>query len=95
MIAVSVEGLNDARQTQAECPHLLVLADQNRGLSEAAGVIHPHAAPDGGDATAPTTILVDRQGFVRWLYRPSAAISRLSPKDVLHAVDEHLPATAK
>ncbi len=62
MLVASVEGLDDARKTQADFPHLSVLADQARGLSEVAGLIHPQAAPDGGDADVPTTILVDRHG---------------------------------
>ena len=69
VVAVSVEGIEDARKTQADFPHLTVLSDGARGLSEAAGLIHPHAAPDGGDADVPTTILVDRRGTVRWIYR--------------------------
>jgi peroxiredoxin len=92
VIAVSVEGPDDARKTQADFPHLLVLADQGRGLSEAAELIHPRAAPDGSDADAPTTILVDRHGTVRWLYRSSEVIARLSPDDVLGAIDTHIPA---
>src|SRR5947208_2904919 len=92
VIVVSLEGPDDARKTQADVPHLLVLADQGRGLSDAAGLVHPHAAPDGGDADAPTTILVDRHGTVRWLYRPGEVITRLSPDEVLRAVDQHLAA---
>src|SRR5438105_10275720 len=92
VIVVSLEGADDARKTQSDVPHLLVLADEGRGLSEAAGVVHPHAAPDGGDAAAPTTILVDRHGTVRWLYRPPGVITRLSPDEVLRAIDQHLPA---
>jgi hypothetical protein len=91
VIVVSLEGTDDARQTQADFPHLLVLADQGRGLSEAVALIHPHAGPDGGDADMPTTVLVDRYGTVRWLYRTPAVIARLSPDEVLQAVDEHLP----
>ena len=67
-----MEGLDDARKSQTQFPHLIALADEARGLSEAAGLIHPHAAPDGRDADAPTTILVDRHGIVRWLYRSPA-----------------------
>ena len=93
VIVVSLEGLDAARQTQADFPHLLVLADRGRGLTEAGGFLHPHAAPDGGDADAPTTVLVDRHGTVRWLYRPGAAITRLSPDDVLAALDRHVPGT--
>src|SRR3954454_21805313 len=90
VIVVSLEGTDDTRKTQSDVPHLLVLADAGRGLSEAAGLVHPHAAPDGSDADAPTTILVDRHGTVRWLYRPSAVISRLLPDEVLRAVDQYL-----
>jgi peroxiredoxin len=90
VIVVSMEGPDDARKTQAEFPHLTVLSDQGRGLSEAAGVVHPHAAPDGGDAAVPTTILVDRRGVVRWLYRSPSVIARLSPEAVLQAIDQEL-----
>lgn len=53
-------------------------------------MIHPESALDGGDTSAPTTILIDRGGVVRWLYRPGEAISRLAPDDVLQAIDAHL-----
>ncbi len=90
VLVVSVEGLDDARKTQADFPHLVVLADQARSLSRAADLIHPHAAPDGRDADVPTTILVDRSGTVRWLYRSPAVIARLSPDEVLEAIDRHI-----
>jgi hypothetical protein len=86
-----LDGLDDSKKTQADFPHLTVLADQKRGLSEAAGVIHSHVAPDGGDADAPTTILVDRSGTVRWLYRSPSVIARLSPDEVLQEVDRKMP----
>jgi peroxiredoxin len=91
VLVVSVEGSDDARKTQSDFPHLTVLADQSRRLSEAAELIHPHAAPDGSDADVPTTILVDRQGNVRWLYRSPEVIARLSPDEVLQAIDQHIP----
>ena len=91
VLVVSVEGLDDARKTQTDFPHLTVLADQARSLSEAADLIHPHAAPDGGDADVPTTILVDRNGTVRWLYRSREVIARLSPDEVLQAIEQHMP----
>ena len=90
VVAVSVEGDDDARKTQADFPHLTVLSDEGRGLSEAAGLIHAHAAPDGGDTDVPTTILVDRRGIVRWLYRSPSVIARLSPDEVLQAIDQEL-----
>lgn len=90
VIVVSVEGLDDARKTQADFPHLNVLSDEKHSLSEAAGLIHPGAGPDGADTDAPTTIVVDRRGIVRWLYRSPSVIARLSPDDVLEAVDTAL-----
>jgi alkyl hydroperoxide reductase subunit AhpC len=90
VIVVSVEGPDDARETQADFPHLTVLSDESRGLSEAAGLIHPHAGPDGGDTDVPTTILVDKRGTVRWLYRSPSVIARLSPDEVLQAIDQNL-----
>jgi alkyl hydroperoxide reductase subunit AhpC len=90
VIVVSMEGLEDARKTQAAFPHLTVIADEGRGLSEAVGLIHARSAPDGRDTSAPTTILVNRQGVVRWLFRPSEVISRLSPNEVLQAIDAKL-----
>jgi alkyl hydroperoxide reductase subunit AhpC len=89
VIVASMEGLDDAKRTQADFPHLLVLADEGRGLSEAAGLVHPHAAPDGRDADAPTTILTNQTGTVRWLYRSPEIIARLSPDEVLRAIDEN------
>jgi alkyl hydroperoxide reductase subunit AhpC len=91
VLVASLDGLDDSKKTQADFPHLSVLADQKRRLSEAAGLIHPHAAPDGGDADAPTTVLVDRSGTVRWLYRSPSVIERLSPDDVLREVDQWMP----
>ena len=65
-------------------------ASAQRGLSEAAELIHPHAAPDGGDADVPTTILVDRRGIVRWIYRSPSVIAWLSPDELLRAIDQNL-----
>ena len=93
VIAVSLDGPDDSRQTQARFPHLLVLSDQGRGLTNAVEVLHPHEAPDGGDADVPTTILVDGHGKVRWLYRSPEVLARLSPDDVLQAINQHMAAT--
>ena len=91
IIAVSMEGLEDAKKTQADFPHLVVLADEGRGISKAADLIHAHAKPDGGDVDAPTTILVDPKGMVRWVYRTPEVIARLSPDEVLQAIDQTIP----
>jgi alkyl hydroperoxide reductase subunit AhpC len=90
VIVASMEEREDAKKTQAQFPHLIVLADERRNLSEAAGLIHPHAGPDGSDIDVPTTIILDRQGTVRWLYRSPAVNVRLSPEDVVRGIDSHI-----
>ena len=91
IIVSSIEGPEDAQQTQADFPHLVVLADQDRGLSNVAEVIHAKSTPEGGDTSAPTTILIDQSGIVRWLYRSPSAIARLSPDEVLRAIAAAAP----
>lgn len=91
IVAISLENREDAQLTQDQFPHLTVIADEGRGLAEAVEVIHPGSAIDGGDTTAPTTILVGGDGLVRSVFRADRFMRRLSPDEVLAAIDEHLP----
>ncbi len=92
VVVSSVEGLEDAKKTQEDFPHLIVVSDKSRELTNIADVIHEKSAPDKGDTSAPATVLMDRQGTVRWTYRPDRFTSRLSPDELLAAIDQHLPA---
>ena len=92
VVVVSVEDQEKARATQADFPHLVVVSDAERKLADAVAVLHPHSAPDGSDTAAPTTILVDGGGTVRWTFRPDRVFTRLSPSQVLEAVDKEMPA---
>jgi peroxiredoxin len=91
VLVVSLDNAEDSKKTQADFPHLTVLTDQSRNFSEAAGLIHPGAGPDGADTDTPTTILVDRSGIVRWVYRTPSVIARLSPDEVLQEIDRKMP----
>jgi peroxiredoxin len=91
VVVISLEDQETAQATQADFPHLVVVSDADRQLAEALDVIHRHSAPDGGDTTAPTTILVDGGGTVRWTFRPDRYLARLSPAQVLAALDEKIP----
>ena len=90
VVVASLDGQDEAQKTQKDFPHLVVVADPDRKLISAAEVLHPGAGPGGADAAAPTTVLIDRQGMVRSLYRPRQVISRLSANEVLAAVDADL-----
>lgn len=93
-VRVAVASLEEparAELTQASFPHLTVIADISRGLSQALNVIHPESAPGGGDTDAPTTLLIDGDGTVRWVFRPDRFLTRLTPAEVLAAIDAHMP----
>ena len=90
VVVVSLEEPDEARLTQEQFPHLIVVADAERKLIEAAQVLHPGAGKSGEDTAAPTTFLIDRQGIVRSLFRPRQVISRVSAKEVLAAIDKTL-----
>ncbi len=90
VVAVSVDGLDDSKKTQQDFPQLTVVADHDHKLIDAAGVLHPGAGEHGEDVAAPTTILVDKRGVVRALFRPTNVGSRLSASEVLAMVNKEL-----
>jgi peroxiredoxin len=92
IIAISLDDLENSKLTQAKFAHLMVVADFEKNLSEAVKVIHGNEGPGGAIADAPTTILVDGQGVVRWVFRPERFLTRLSPEELLAAIDQHLAA---
>src|SRR5262245_5491749 len=92
VVVVSIEGQKDAAATQADFPHLAVASDEGRSLTDAVAVLHPRSAPGGGDTSAPTTLLVDGRGTVRWTFRPDRVFTRLSPSQLLDAIDKEMPA---
>ena len=91
VVVVSIEGQEEAKATQAEVKHLVVVSDVEHKLADAVAVMHAHSAPDGGDTTAPTTIFIDGKGIVRWTFRPDRVMTRLSPAEVLAAIDKEMP----
>jgi peroxiredoxin len=93
IIAASLEGRDEAAKSDAQFPHITFLADKEANLARAAAVVAPQHAPDGSATNAPTTILIDRDGVVRWLYRPDRYIHRLSPNELLADIDAHLSGT--
>jgi peroxiredoxin len=62
-------------------------ADGSERIAKAIEVIHAGHAPDGSDTNVPTTFLVDGNGDVKWLFRANQFIVRLSPDELLEAID--------
>jgi peroxiredoxin len=90
VVAVSLDDVDDTAETQKRFPHLTVLSDKEESLVKAAVVIGPHHGPHGETTVSPTTVLVDSQGRVRWVFRPDRYINRLSPQELLAAIDANL-----
>src|SRR6266849_10491391 len=86
VVAISVEGPEFAKETQDKFRHLIIVADESRGLSSVADVIHPHSGQEGDDTASPATLLVDRNGVVKWEYRPERFVSRMSANELLAAI---------
>ena len=92
VVVISVEKREVAELTQNDFPHLVVVSDFDQKLAKAVEVLHPGTSPEGDDTSAPTTILVDGAGIVRWVHRPTTVFGRLSPAEVLRAIDDKMPA---
>lgn len=90
IVVAAMEDQAEAAKTQQEHPNWIVLADEARGLTDAVNVVHQRGSPAGKDIDTPTTIIVDHNGIVRWLFRPSHVITRLSPDALLQAIDQTL-----
>jgi peroxiredoxin len=90
VVVISNDDQQTAQKTQADFPHLVVVSDHEHDVARALQVIHAGASQKGEDTNAPTTFLVDGSGQVRWFFRSSHIIVRLSPDELLKAIDEHL-----
>jgi peroxiredoxin len=83
VVVVSIENVETAAETQRDFPHLKVASDEQRQLSEAVQLINNAVAPDGSDAATPTILILDGDGQVQWLHRPTRVITRPSADELL------------
>jgi peroxiredoxin len=87
LVVVSNDDQPKARKTHEDFPDLVVVADSEQKLAKAVEVIHASAGEGGTDTNAPTTFLLDGTGTVRWMFRPDRFLERLSPRELLAAID--------
>jgi peroxiredoxin len=90
LVAISRDDLENSKKTQAAVPHLQIVSDADHHVADALDINDPGHGPGGTDTNAPTTILVDGTGTVRWVYRADRFLVRLSPEELLKEVDQHL-----
>jgi peroxiredoxin len=87
IVAASLDEPADALETQKQLPHLTIVSDPGRQLIGAFDVLHAGAGRNQSDAAAPTTFLIDGDGQVRWMFRPSHIVERVRPADLLGVID--------
>jgi peroxiredoxin len=91
LVAISQDDLDNSKKTQEASPHLQIVSDANHNIADALALTDErHRGPGGVDTNAPTTILVDGAGKVRWVFRADRFMVRMSPDELLKAVDQHL-----
>jgi peroxiredoxin len=91
LVALSTDTQEDTAKTQTKFPELTVLGDPERKAITAFQSVHTGAGPHGTDVAAPTTFLIDSTGKLRWVFRPERIFTRLTPEELLAAVDKNLP----
>lgn len=90
VVVVSLDDVSTAAETEREFPHLKTISDERQGLSGAVDLVNRQASPEGKDIAAPTVLLVDGNGVVQWLHRPTRIIARPSTADLIARI-ESLP----
>lgn len=88
VVVISNDDRVAAGLNQQDYPHLTVVADTDQAMAKALHMIHPRASNTGGDTNAPTMVLVDGNGVVRWYARSPSIMNRQRPDDVLRAIDQ-------
>ena len=87
VVAVSPDP-NERSHTMAKGLHLgyRFLADRDLAVCRRYGLIHPRGGPNGEDVPRPATVVLDREGIVRWMSLSTNFQVRPDPGDVLRAV---------
>ena len=87
IIAISPDP-NERSQQLAEGLHLgyRFVADRDLAVSRRFGLIHAGGGPDGQDVPRPATVVLDRDGVVRWFSVSHNFQVRPDPGDVLRRV---------
>jgi peroxiredoxin len=62
------------------------LADPDLAVTRRLGLVHAGGGPGGKDVPRPATVVIDREGIVRWTQFSDNVQTRPDPADVLRAV---------
>ena len=62
------------------------VADRDLAVTRRYGLVHPRGGPEGQDVPRPATVVLDRDGVVRWLSVSTNVQVRPDPDEVLRAI---------
>jgi peroxiredoxin len=62
------------------------LADRDLAVTRRLGLVHPGGGADGKDVPRPATVVIDRDGIIRWTQLADNVQRRPDPREVLRAV---------
>jgi peroxiredoxin len=87
ILAISPDS-NERSQTLAERlrARYRFLTDRDLTVTRRYGLVHAGGGHKGQDVPRPTTVVIDRQGIVRWLSLADNIQVRPDPEDVARAV---------
>ena len=87
ILAISPDS-NERSQALAERlrAHYRFLTDRDLTVTRRYGLVHVRGGNKGQDVPRPTTVVIDRQGIVRWLSLADNIQVRPEPGDVSRAV---------
>ena len=87
VIAVSPdENAQSQRLANGLRLHYRFVADPDLAVTRRYGLIHRGGGPGGSDVPRPATVLLDRDGVVRWVSLSDNYQVRPDPRDVARAV---------
>ena len=87
ILAISPDSNTRSQQLAGRLPaRYRFLADRDLAVTRRYGLLHARGGNKGQDVPAPATIVLDREGIVRWLTVADNYQVRPDPTDVARAV---------
>lgn len=87
LLAVCVDAPSESRKVVDKNDlGFPILADEDRTVIKAYGLVHAGEGPKGTDIAIPAHVLIARDGRILWRHVSKRIQDRLAPKDVLEQV---------
>jgi peroxiredoxin len=88
LYAISVDTPEDSRRLRKRLgADFTFLSDPDGKVLDLFKIRHHQPNPKNRDIAMPTSILVDRDGIIRWIYQAGDYRVRARPEEVFRAID--------